>query len=127
MNWTAIGSVLMALAVGLGAFGAHGLRNRLDAYSLSVYEKAAFYHFIHSLGILLVALLARASAISLAGQNRVAWLLLLGVLLFSGSLYILSLNGVRALGAVTPLGGLAFIAGWLVLAYEAIRGAPGLH
>jgi uncharacterized membrane protein YgdD (TMEM256/DUF423 family) len=126
MNWTAIGSVLMALAVGLGAFGAHGLRNRLDAYSLSVYEKAVFYHFIHSLGILLVAILARNSAISLAGQNRVAWLLLFGVLLFSGSLYILAVSGVRALGAITPLGGLAFIAGWLVLAYEAVRAAPGL-
>ena len=111
----------MAAAVGLGAFGAHGLRDRLDAYSMSVYEKAVFYHFIHALGILLVALLARAHAISVEGQARVGWLLLVGIIIFSGSLYALALSGVRTLGAITPLGGLAFIAGWLVLAYEAAR------
>lgn len=121
MNWTAIGAVLMALAVGMGAFGAHGLRNRLDAYSMSVYEKAVFYHFIHAVGILLVSLLARTSAISLAGQARVAWLLLIGIIIFSGSLYALALSGARILGAITPIGGVAFIAGWLLLAYEAVR------
>lgn len=121
MNWTAIGSALMALAVMLGAFGAHGLRNRLDAYSLSVYEKAVFYHFVHALGILLVALLARAGAITMGAQGRVAGLLLLGVLIFSGSLYALAISGVRMLGAITPIGGVAFIAGWLLLAFEASR------
>lgn len=115
----------MALAVCLGAFGAHGLRTRLDAYSMSVYEKAVLYHFIHALGILLVALLARAGAISLPGQARVAWLLFAGIVIFSGSLYVLAISGVRALGAITPVGGLAFIAGWVVLAYEALR-APRL-
>ncbi|MGI8958462.1 MAG: DUF423 domain-containing protein [Bryobacteraceae bacterium] len=121
MNWTAIGALLMALAVGMGAFGAHGLRNRLDAYSMSVYEKAVFYHFLHSLGILLVSLLARANAISIPGQARVAWLLLAGIIIFSGSLYALALSGTRILGAITPIGGIAFIAGWLLLAYEAVR------
>lgn len=121
MNWAAIGSVLMAVGVGAGAFGAHGLRNRLDAYSLSVYEKAVFYHFIHALGILLTALLARTGAITMAGQTRVAGLLFAGVLIFSGSLYALALSGVRMLGAITPLGGLAFIAGWILLAYELLR------
>ena len=121
MNWTAIGSALMALAVVLGAFGAHGLRNRLDAYSLSVYEKAVFYHFVHALGILLVALLARAGAITMGAQGRVAGLLLLGIVIFSGSLYALAVSGVRILGAITPIGGLAFIAGWLLLAFEASR------
>jgi len=111
----------MAAAVALGAFGAHGLRSRLDAYSMSVYEKAVFYHFVHALGILLVALLARTQAISLTGQARVGWLLFIGTLIFSGSLYALAVSGVRMLGAITPLGGLAFIAGWLVLAYEALR------
>jgi uncharacterized membrane protein YgdD (TMEM256/DUF423 family) len=126
MNWTAIGAVLMALAVGMGAFGAHGLRNKLDAYSMSVYEKAVFYHFVHGLGILLVALLARAGAISMAGQGRVAWLLFLGIIIFSGSLYALAISGVRILGAITPpIGGLAFIAGWLFLAYEATRAGRG--
>jgi uncharacterized membrane protein YgdD (TMEM256/DUF423 family) len=121
MNWTAIGAVLTALAVGMGAFGAHGLRSKLDTYSMSVYEKAVFYHFIHALGILLVSLLARTNAISISGQTRVAWLLLIGIIIFSGSLYALALSGVRILGAITPIGGIAFIAGWLLLAYEALR------
>ena len=120
MNWIATGAVLMALAVGMGAFGAHALKGRLDAYSLSVYEKAVFYHFVHALGILLIAALARANAITPAGQGRVAWLLLAGIVIFSGSLYALALTGIRVLGAITPLGGLAFIAGWVLLAYEAI-------
>src|SRR5438309_1679495 len=121
MNWIAIGAVLMALAVGMGAFGAHGLRNRLDDYSMSVYEKAVFYHFVHALGILLVALLARTSTITPAGQARVGGLLLIGIIVFSGSLYALAISGQRILGAITPIGGLAFIIGWLVLIYEALR------
>jgi len=121
MNWSAVGAFLMAFAVGFGAFGAHGLKGRLDAYSMSVYEKAVFYHFVHALGILLIALLARTNAISIAGQARVGWLLLIGIILFSGSLYALALSGVRVLGAITPIGGIAFIAGWLVLAYELLR------
>ena len=125
MNWTAAGALLMAAAVGLGAFGAHGLRSRLDAYSLSVYEKAVFYHFIHALGILLIALLARTQTIGPAGESRAAWLLFIGIIIFSGSLYALAISGVRLLGAITPIGGLAFIAGWLVLAYEALRASPG--
>lgn len=111
----------MALAVGMGAFGAHALREKLDAYSMSVYEKAVFYHFVHALGILLVALLARTNAISSAGQTRVAWLLLIGIIIFSGSLYALAITGVRILGAITPVGGLGFIIGWLVLIFEAFR------
>jgi uncharacterized membrane protein YgdD (TMEM256/DUF423 family) len=121
MNWSVVGAILMALAVGLGAFGAHGLRNRLDAYSLSVYEKAVFYHFVHALGILLAASLARTHGITPAGMARVGWLLLIGIVLFSGSLYALAISGVRVLGAITPLGGLAFIVGWVVLAIEAAR------
>lgn len=121
MNWTSAGALLMALAVAMGAFGAHGLRNKLDAYSMSVYERAVFYHFVHALGILLVALLARTMAITPAGQARVAWLLLVGIVVFCGSLYALALSGLRILGAITPIGGLAFIIGWLMLAYEALR------
>ena len=125
MNWVGIGSLLMALGVALGAFGAHGLKNRLDAYSMSVYEKAVFYHFINALGILVVALLARTSALSAGAQTRVCWLLLIGVILFSGSLYALAISGIRVLGAITPIGGIAFIAGWLVLAYEALFAKRG--
>lgn len=109
----------------MGAFGAHGLKNRLDAYSMSVYEKAVFYHFINALGILLVALLARTNAISVATQARVGWLLLVGIVLFSGSLYALAISGVRILGAITPIGGIAFIVGWLLLAYEALVAQRG--
>lgn len=121
MNWTATGAVLMALAVGLGAFGAHGLRTRLDTYSMSVYEKAVFYHFVHALGILAVAALARTGAITASAQAIVSWLLFAGIVIFSGSLYALAISGVRLLGAITPIGGLAFIAAWALLAYEALR------
>jgi uncharacterized membrane protein YgdD (TMEM256/DUF423 family) len=125
MNWIATGALLMVLAVGMGAFGAHGLRNRLDSYSMSVYEKAVFYHFVHALGILLVAALSRAGALTISAEARVAWLLLIGIVIFSGSLYALAVSGVRILGAITPIGGLAFIAGWLMLLVEAWRAPRG--
>ena len=121
MNWTAIGAIFLALAVSVGAFGAHALKGRLDEYSLSVYEKAVFYHFIHALGIVLISLLARTGGVSVTGATRAAWLLGIGILLFSGSLYALAISGTRMLGAITPFGGVAFIAGWLLLAYEAVR------
>ncbi len=122
MNWSAAGAAGLALAVALGAFGAHGLKDRLDAYSMGIWEKAVFYHFIHALGLLVVPLLAKAGAVSPAGGVRVCVLLAAGILLFSGSLYALALSGVRMLGAVTPFGGLAFIAAWFVLAWELLRG-----
>jgi uncharacterized membrane protein YgdD (TMEM256/DUF423 family) len=121
MNWTAIGAIFMALGVMLGAFGAHALKDHLSEYSLSVYEKAVFYHFVHALGLLLVGLLAKTSAITPVGANRVGWLLSAGIVLFSGSLYALAISGVRVLGAVTPLGGIAFIGAWCLLAYEAFQ------
>jgi len=121
MNWTAIGSVFLALAVALGAFGTHGLKDRLSEYAMSVYEKAVFYHFVHALGLLIVGLLARTGGISGAGANRIGWLLSLGIVVFSGSLYALAISGVRVLGAITPIGGIAFIAAWALLAFEAIR------
>jgi uncharacterized membrane protein YgdD (TMEM256/DUF423 family) len=120
-NWTSIGGLLLAAAVGLGAFGAHGLRSKLDAYSMSVYEKAVFYHFIHALGVLLMPILARVELISGPGAIRVSWLLTAGILIFSGSLYALAITGVRALGAITPIGGVAMIIAWLLLAWEAFR------
>ena len=125
MNWTALGAVLMALAVGMGAFGAHALKERLDEYSQGVWEKAVFYHFIHALGILFTALLARTGILSASGEGRAAWLMALGIVLFSGSLYALALSGTRILGAITPFGGVAFIAAWIVLAYEAVRSRNG--
>jgi uncharacterized membrane protein YgdD (TMEM256/DUF423 family) len=121
MNWSAIGAICMGLAVGLGAFGAHGLRSRLDEYSMDVYEKAVFYHFVHAIGLLVVPLLARTGAVTDAASSRVCWLLIAGILIFSGSLYTLAITGVRTLGAITPLGGLAFIGAWALLAWELVR------
>lgn len=121
MTWPALAAFALAAAVGLGAFGAHGLRDRLDAYSLGIWEKAVFYHAVHALGILVAPLLARAG---LASDNGAWWaclLLALGILFFSGSLYLLALSGARWLGAVTPIGGVLFIAGWVTLAWAAAR------
>lgn len=121
MNWSAIGAVGLGLAVVLGAFGAHALRTRLDAYSMGIWERAVFYHFVHALGLLVVPLIERAGAVSRAARTWVCWLLLAGIVLFCGSLYALALTGVRILGAVTPLGGLSFIAAWFVLAAAILR------
>jgi len=120
MNWTATAAIMLALAVAIGAFGAHGLQGRLDAYSLGVHEKAVFYHFIHALGMLAVPLLVRAGLISSNAGKWTGWLLLAGIVLFSGSLYLLAITGVRTLGAVTPFGGASFIAAWVTLAVCAL-------
>ena len=116
MNWTAAAAIMLALAVCIGAFGAHGLQGRLDDYSKGVYEKAVFYHFIHTLGMLAVPLLVRAGLISESAGNWAGGLLLAGIVLFSGSLYVLAITGVRTLGAITPFGGVSFIAAWIVIA-----------
>jgi uncharacterized membrane protein YgdD (TMEM256/DUF423 family) len=121
MNWSAAGAIMLALAVMLGAFGAHGLRNRLDAYSMSVYEKAVFYHFIHALGLLMVSSLSRIGALTGPTGAWVCGLLLAGIVIFSGSLYALGVTGIRMLGAITPVGGLSFIAAWLLLAWALLR------
>src|ERR1700733_8231715 len=102
MNWTAAAAIMLALAVCIGAFGAHGLQGRLDAYSMGVYERAVMYHFFHALGMLAVPLLVRAGLISQSAGTWAGWLLLGGIVLFSGSLYVLAITGVRALGAITP-------------------------
>jgi len=124
MNWSMTGALLLALAVILGAFGAHGLRGRLDAYLMGIYEKAVFYHFLHALGILVVSLLPRTGTFSSAAASTVCMSLLAGIAIFSGSLYLLAVTGNRVLGAITPIGGLAFIAGWLLLAWYLRR--PGV-
>ncbi|HYZ87049.1 MAG TPA: DUF423 domain-containing protein [Bryobacteraceae bacterium] len=121
MPWSAIGAFGLGLAVILGAFGAHGLRDRLDAYSLGVYERAVFYQFVHALGLLTMPLFLKAGMIAESSANRAAWLLLIGIVVFSGSLYALAISGIRALGAITPIGGLAFIGGWLLLGFGLLR------
>lgn len=102
------------LAVAFGAFGAHALKSRLDEYALGVFETAVQYHFIHSLALLAVGILALSQP-QAALLRSAGWLFLVGMVVFSGSLYCLSLTGIKWLGAITPLGGLAFIAGWACL------------
>ncbi len=113
-------AILGALGVALGAFGAHALEARLSASLLQTYETGVRYHFYH-----VVALLAVVFAVGRWPNTNLpviaGWLFLVGVLIFSGSLYILALTGVRWLGAITPIGGVAFIAGWLCLALAALR------
>ncbi len=103
------------LAVAFGAFGAHALRDRLDEYSLRVFETAVQYHFYHSLALLAVGVIALSQPHTVMLKSA-GWLFTLGILVFSGSLYLLALTGTKWLGAITPLGGLAFIAGWACLA-----------
>lgn len=116
-----IGSINMLLSVALGAFGAHGLKARLPADMMAVYQTGVQYHMIHALGILLVAALSlklgESSLVSWSG-----WLLFIGIILFSGSLYVLSVSGIKILGAITPFGGVSFLIGWLLLAYAAMKG-----
>ena len=121
MNWSAAAAILLFLAVALGAFGAHGLRNRLDPYSMGVYEKAVFYQFVHALGLLAVSIMAKMGLLSQTAGAWVCALLVAGIVIFSGSLYALALTGMRILGAVTPLGGLSFLAAWLLLAVALLR------
>jgi uncharacterized membrane protein YgdD (TMEM256/DUF423 family) len=118
--WT-MGAVLAMLAVAAGAFGAHALRARLEPRLLEVFETAARYQMYHALGLLAAAWAAeRATSRAAAAAG---WLFAAGILLFSGSLYAMALTGARWLGAVTPLGGAAFLAGWIALA-AALPRAP---
>jgi uncharacterized membrane protein YgdD (TMEM256/DUF423 family) len=123
MNWSAAAAIFLALAVMIGAFGAHALQGRLDDYSRGIYEKAVFYHFVHALGLLAVSVMSRAGLLPLSTTAWVCGLLCAGIVLFSGSLYVLALTGLRVLGAVTPFGGASFIAAWCVLAVCLLRGA----
>jgi len=121
MIFSTLGAVGLALAVMLGAFGAHALKERLDAYSIGIYERAVFYHFVHALGLLIVGVLVKSGALGEPIAKWVGILLCAGIVLFCGSLYVLAVTGVRTWGAVTPFGGLAFIAAWVLLAYGLMR------
>lgn len=115
-----IGALLAGLAVALGAFGAHGLQQRVTPDLLAVWETGARYHMYHALALIAVALLSAyipgSSLVTAAG-----WLFVAGIVLFSGSLYFMTVSGVRALGMMTPIGGVAFLAGWACLAVAFIR------
>jgi uncharacterized membrane protein YgdD (TMEM256/DUF423 family) len=111
----ATASLLGALGVALGAFGAHALRDRVEPRLLEVWQTGVHYHLVHALALLAAAWVAQRATGSQA--TLAGWLFVAGIVLFSGSLYAMTLTGIRALGAVTPVGGLAFIAGWLLLAW----------
>lgn len=119
------GSLALLLAVAMGAFGAHLLKMRLTPEMMAVYETAVHYHFYHALGLLAVGLLAlHVPAAALLGWA--GGLMAGGLILFCGSLYTLSLSDVRGLGMITPVGGLAFIMAWLLLAVAVWRAKPPL-
>lgn len=112
---------MMFLAVALGAFGAHALKNRLTEDRQKTYQTGIQYHIAHGQGLILLGLAAAqfesTTQIVLAG-----WFLLAGIILFSGSLYALSLTGIRKLGAITPIGGVCFLAGWVIFVIAAMQG-----
>ena len=114
-----IGSFNAALAIGLGAFAAHGLKQHLDACSLAIFNTATDFHFWHALGLILVGLMAK----NMPQQNfsTPAWLMIAGILLFCGSLYTLAGAGIAWLGAITPFGGVSFILAWVWLAWQVLR------
>ena len=116
-NWISLAAINLALAVGFGAFGAHGLKSMVNAQQLEWWHTGTLYWFIHALGLLLIGIMVRlnyASAVS-------AWLLQIGVLIFTGSLYAMTLGAPRWLGAITPIGGTLMIIGWLWLAVSSYR------
>ncbi|WP_421773175.1 DUF423 domain-containing protein [Gracilimonas sp.] len=116
----AVAAFLLAIAVAAGAFGAHALKNTLSAERLETWQTAVQYHAWHALGLMLIALIGAQF------QIVVTWpasLILAGILIFSGSLYVLCLSGVSWLGAITPLGGVAFIAGWVMLGIQVLKNA----
>ncbi len=113
MIWIQVASLMMFLAVILGAFGAHAIHGKLSDNYMDIYETAVLYQFIHALGLFVVAWLSticKDEKVTIAGI-----LMLAGILMFSGSLYILSLTGIRWLGALTPVGGICFLAAWAIL------------
>lgn len=115
----ALGGLLVALATISGAFGAHALQSRLSPERLDIYETAVRYHFFHALGLLAIGLAARA--IDVPALRWSAGLVVAGIVLFSGSIYALSFSAPRFIGILTPIGGVALIAGWIVFAVAMLR------
>jgi len=123
----ASGAILALLAVGAGAFAAHGLRDSLDAYRLGIFETAARYQMYHALALFGIGTLAAATPLPRRWLNVAALAFGAGILLFSGSLYALALGAPRWLGAITPLGGTLFMIGWLAVAVAALKARRGAH
>ena len=114
MNFVIVGAVFALFSIALGAFGAHALKSRVSKEMLGVYEKGVRYEMYHSLALIFVGILLRvgvnSQTIYVAG-----WLFAIGIVCFSGSLYFLSISGKKSIGVITPLGGLCFLAGWVLI------------
>lgn len=121
VDWFRVGAASALIGVAAGAFGAHGLKARVDPTDLQAFETGVRYHLVHALALVILGLLPPGRAVRLAG-----WLFLAGTILFAGSLYVLGVTGSRALVLLTPLGGVAFLAGWAILVINAprLRGDP---
>ncbi|SDB85863.1 DUF423 domain-containing protein [Shouchella lonarensis] len=115
-----IGAFVMALAIAIGAFGAHGLEGRISERMLKNYQTGVLYHMIHGIGLLATGILAWKLGTS-GMFSGAGWAFIVGIVLFSGSLYVMALTDLRVLGAITPIGGLAFIAGWVLLGLAVMR------
>ncbi|MCH7613681.1 MAG: DUF423 domain-containing protein [Candidatus Marinimicrobia bacterium] len=113
------GALLAGLAVMLGAFGAHALKAKVSPENLTIFDTAVKYHMYHALGLILIGLLGFHFPVK--SIQIPAYLMMGGILIFSGSLYVLVLSGIRWLGAITPIGGIAFIISWLLLAFNLYR------
>lgn len=118
-TWIILGAVLAALAVGLGAFGAHFLKAKILPADLLIFETGVKYHMYHALGLILLGILGLHYGLNMVNISAV--LILTGIILFSGSLYLLVFTGLRWMGIITPLGGLCFISGWIILALKLFR------
>ena len=114
-GWIITGAVMAGIAILLGAFGAHGLKNKITADYLIVFDTGVKYHFYHSLGLMIIGILA--FHFPTEPLHIPCIFIVSGIILFSGSLYVLSITGLKWVGAITPLGGLSFIIGWIFTAY----------
>ena len=113
-----LGSLSAFIGVALGAFGAHGLKTKVSPEMLTVWQTGVQYHLVHALGLVLIGILCQLMPEASMVRNA-GWLILIGTVLFSGSLYVMVLSDIRTLGMITPLGGVAFLAGWLLVAIAA--------
>jgi len=118
-RWLTVGAIMGAFGVAFAAFGEHALRPRLEPQMLRAFATGAQYQLVHALALCTVAFAGRGRAVKFA--DYAGWLFFIGILLFSGSLYVLALSGIRIVGAITPVGGVALIAGWLMLAVAASK------
>ena len=119
-RFVALGAILGFVGVAAGAFGAHGLKERLSLEMIAIFETGVRYQLVHAAALLFIGL----AAPRLRGAAVAGWLFVAGVAIFSGTLYVLSITGLRWLGAITPIGGVAFLAGWAAIAWSAWRTEP---